>query len=208
MERACLSDRIECRSVLRRRVWLVAATVALTGGCETPSPHTMSRNYSLREGLPVDPPREVTGEFDDAAAGGQLFKMYCGSCHNARPLGERPFSNYHVALTHMRDQAYLTGKEYRQIMYFLRRWHDVGPPTPPVEPSPKRFVFSQPIPELRPESPGAGTPAAPPPTRRGAWQPSGAPGGGTATPPAANSASGAGTASSQPPSTALPPPLD
>jgi hypothetical protein len=92
-------------------------------------------------------------------------------------LGERPFSNYHVALTHMRQQAYLTGKEYRQIMFFLRRWNDLGEPTPPVGPTPKRFVFSQPISELRGEPAAAGPAAAPPPPGAGPFrQP--APGGG------------------------------
>jgi hypothetical protein len=167
-----------------RRLWWVAVVGLLSSGCETPSAHTISRNYTRREGLPVDPPRHLTGTYDDAATGGQLFQQYCGSCHNARPLGERPFSNYHVALTHMRDQAYLTGKEYRQIMYFLRRWDDVGPPTPTVEPSPKRLIFSQPISELRNEPPAAGAGsgsgsgaaavAAPPPTGSGPWAQPGA----------------------------------
>ena len=40
-------------------------------------------------------------------------------------------------------------------MLFLRYWHDIPPQTPPVEPSPKRFIFSQPISELRPEQPAA-----------------------------------------------------
>jgi hypothetical protein len=191
--------------------WLgpIAGVAALVAGCQTPSPHTMSRNYSLREGLPVDPPRIITPAEDDCAAGGQLFKLYCGSCHNARPLGERPFSNYHVALTHMRTQAYLTGKEYRQIMYFLRRWDNVGPATPPVEPSPKRFVFSQPIPELRGEASRAGSAAAPPPpTGPGPWQPSAASGGreGSSSQPAPGPSAGA--APSQPPATNLPSPLD
>jgi len=120
--------------------------------------------------LPVDPPGPEAESEDDCAQGGRLWKQYCGSCHNARPLGERPFSNYHVAISHMRDQAYLTGKEYRQIILFLRRWQDVGPATPPVDPSPKRFVFSQPISELRGESPAAD--AAPPPAAGpGAFQP-------------------------------------
>jgi hypothetical protein len=179
---------------------LVAAAAALVAGCQTPSPHTISRNYTLREGIPVDPPRVVSGKEDDCAAGGRLFKQYCGSCHNARPLGERPFSNYHVAMTHMRDQAYLTGKEYRQLMYFLRTWDNVGPPTPPVEPSPKRFVFSQPIPELRGEMSKAAAPApAPPPTGPGPWQPSGA--------PAPTPAAGAGATAPQPPGPGLPSPL-
>ncbi len=106
----------------------------------------------------------------------------------------------------MRDQAYLTGKEYRQLMYFLRRIDNVGPPTPPVEPSPKRLVFSQPIPELRGETTAARQPAAPPPTGPGPWQPSAARGipatGPVPTP------GGAGAATSQPALPPLPSPLD
>jgi hypothetical protein len=62
-------------------------------------------------------------------------------------LGERPFNNVEVSFAHMRRHAYLTGKEYRQLIHFLRRWHDLGPPT--LETPPKRFMFSQPISELR-----------------------------------------------------------
>ena len=103
-------------------------------------------------------------------AGGRLFQLYCGSCHNARPLGERPFSNYQVAVAHMRDQAYLTGKEYRQIIHFLRRWDDVGPPTPAVQPSPKRLVFSQPISESRGAEAEPTPGSIPPPPGTGPWQ--------------------------------------
>jgi hypothetical protein len=183
----------------------LAGAIALVGGCMTPSPHTISRNYGFRGDVPVDPPGPRGCAEDDCAEGGRLFSYYCGSCHNARPLGERPFSNYHVALTHMRQQAYLTGKEYRQILYFLRRWHDVGPPTPPVEPSPKRLVFSQPISELRNEPPAAGSSAgptaAPPPPGPGPWaQPGAAAAPGR--PP------GAGAAPAQPPPAALPSPIE
>ncbi len=150
------------------RVSIVIVAIALAEGCETPSAHTISRNYGLREGLPVDPPQAHSAAEDDCAAGGRLFQLYCGSCHNARPLGERPFSNYQVAVAHMRDQAYLTGKEYRQIIYFLRRWNDVGPPTPPVGPSPKRLVFSQPISELQPQP--SEKHSTPPPRGAGPWQ--------------------------------------
>jgi hypothetical protein len=152
----------------RLRTALAAVIVVLVAGCEAISPHTISRNYSQREHLPVDPPRRPSGTYDDFVAGGRLFQQYCGSCHNARPLSERPFSNYHVALTHMRDQAYLTGKEYRQLIVFLRRMDNVGPPTPEVEPSPKKMVFSQPISELKGESSSAGP--APPPSGPGPWQ--------------------------------------
>jgi hypothetical protein len=163
--------RRERRDVVR---WLgmlaAAATLSVAGGCETPSPHTMSRNYGLRGDVPVDPPRPHSEAADDCAAGGRLFQLYCGSCHNARPLGERPFSNYQVAIAHMRNQAYLTGKEYRQIIHFLRRWDNVGPPTPAMEPSPKRLIFAQPIAELRGESPApAPEPAPLPASGPGPW---------------------------------------
>lgn len=134
---------------------VVLSVIAWVIGCQTPSAHTTSRNFALRE-VPVDPPEPHGHQFDDAKhAGGRLFTLYCGSCHNARALSERPFSNYEVATAHMRDQAYLTGKEYRQIIQFLRRWHDVGPATPDVEPSPKRLIFSQPISELREDAAAA-----------------------------------------------------
>ena len=67
---------------------IVVLLVALAGGCETPSAFTTSRNYGLREDLPVDPPVPHTQAEDDCANGGRLFKLYCGSCHNARPLGD------------------------------------------------------------------------------------------------------------------------
>jgi hypothetical protein len=49
----------------------------------------------------------------------------------------------------MRVVADLTGKEDAKLMEFLRRWNDVPPPQQHETPSPKRFFFSQPIPELR-----------------------------------------------------------
>jgi hypothetical protein len=166
---AKVMNRFKHWAVPQWRQVMIMVVLALAAGCETPSPHTISRNYSLRGEVPIDPPRPHAVAEDDCVAGGRLFQLYCGSCHNARPLGERPFSNYQVAVAHMRDQAYLTGKEYRQIIHFLRRWDDVGPPTPAVRPSPKRLVFSQPIAELRDAVPTPGL--IPPPPRTGPWQP-------------------------------------
>jgi hypothetical protein len=101
--------------------------------------------------------------YEDSLTGGRVFAMYCASCHNARPLAERPFSNYKNVAAHMRVRANLTGKEYAKLEAWLRRWHDVPPPNPSVEPSPTRFFFSQPISELRektepggPQSPTGG----------------------------------------------------
>jgi hypothetical protein len=94
--------------------------------------------------------------YEDSLTGGQVFTMYCSYCHNAPSLAERPFSNFRNVAAHMRVRANLTGKEYAKLVEFLRRWHDVGGPTPPPEPSPKRLIFSQPIQELRPKQPGEG----------------------------------------------------
>jgi hypothetical protein len=79
--------------------------------------------------------------------------MYCSYCHNAPSLAERPYAQFRNVAAHMRVRANLTGKEYAKLMDWLRRWHDVPPPSPPDEQSPKRFVFDQPLQELRPQEP-------------------------------------------------------
>jgi hypothetical protein len=99
------------------------------------------------------PAKEGCDCYEDSLTGGQVFEMYCGYCHNAPSLAERPFANYRNVAAHMRVRANLTGKEYAKLMEFLRRWHDVPPPTPPPEPSPTRVTFSQPIQELRSQPP-------------------------------------------------------
>jgi hypothetical protein len=109
--------------------------------------------------------------------------MYCNQCHNARALGERPFANYQNVAAHMRVRANFTGEEYEKLLEFLRRWHDVPAPTPPMEPSPKRVISPQPINELRDEiapqgQPGAGAQPQPAAAPAGAQlQPAAAPAG-------------------------------
>jgi hypothetical protein len=100
--------------------------------------------------------------YEDSLTGGQVFAMYCGYCHTAPALAERPFASYRNVAAHMRVRANLTGKEYAKLMEFLRRWHDIPSPHPPVEPSPKRFIYSQPIPELKSEAKAGGTAPKPP----------------------------------------------
>jgi hypothetical protein len=78
--------------------------------------------------------------YEDSLTGGQVFTMYCGYCHNAPSLAERPFSNFQNVAAHMRVRANLTGKEYAKLVEFLRRWNDVpGPPPPPANPPPHRL---------------------------------------------------------------------
>ena len=151
-----------------RNPWTAGFTLCLAGslallGCY----HSPVETSEFAQGpAPLRmPPPGKNGEgcdcYEDSLTGGQVFTMYCGYCHNAPTLAERPFSNYQNVAAHMRVRANLTGKEYAKLLEFLRRWHDVPPPNPPVEPSPKRLTFSQPIPELRPQLP-AKPDAAPP----------------------------------------------
>jgi hypothetical protein len=96
---------------------------------------------------------QSNGSYEDSLTGGQVFTMYCSYCHNAPNLSERNFANFKNVAAHMRVRANLTGKEYAKLMEFLRRWHDVPPPSPTPEPTPTRFTFSQPLNELRPDLP-------------------------------------------------------
>jgi len=111
-------------------------------------------------------PGQEGQSFEDSLTGGEVFSMYCNQCHNARALAERPFSNYQNVAAHMRVRACFTGVEYEKLLEFLRRFHDVPAPTPPIETSPKRLIPSQPIAELHddivpPAKPGAAAPPAP-----------------------------------------------
>jgi hypothetical protein len=102
----------------------------------------------LHNQSPAREPNECTS-YEDSLTGGQVFSMYCSYCHNAPSLAERPYSQFRNIAAHMRVRADLTGKEYAKLMEFLRRWNDVPPPSPPVDPSPKKFYFSQPMNELQ-----------------------------------------------------------
>lgn len=134
----------------------VLGVVGLAAGC-TNAPLAASRSAPESPApLRLPPPdAEECASYEDALTGGQVFSMYCSYCHNAPALAERPFAQYRNVAAHMRVRANLTGKEYEKLMVFLRRWHDVPPPNPPVEPSPKRFFFEQPLQELRDQSAGA-----------------------------------------------------
>src|SRR5262245_6205260 len=133
-----------------RSGWCVGLLLGLLGCQNTP----VDLYEYARSPAPLrtpSPDRPADGCYEDSLTGGRVFDMYCASCHNARSLAERPFSNYKNVALHMRVRANLTGKEYAELVAWMRRWHDVPPPNPPVEPSPKRFLFSQPIAELREE---------------------------------------------------------
>jgi len=148
---------------------IVLAIVALAPlGCQ-------STPIDVSEGpAPLRMPRPdgESDRYEDCITGGEVFTMYCNQCHNARALAERPFSSYQNVAAHMRVRAQLTGTEYAKLLEFLRRFHDVPAPTPPVDPSPKRLIFPQPMAELREEQapaaargaagPNQAVPAAPP----------------------------------------------
>jgi hypothetical protein len=95
--------------------------------------------------------------YEDSLTGGEIFTMYCSYCHNSPALAERSFANFRNVAAHMRVRANLTGKEYAKLMEFLRRWNDVPPPDAMDPNSPKRFIFGQPIAELKDRQATTGT---------------------------------------------------
>jgi hypothetical protein len=157
-------------SIFGRRVYrcvlgLAGIAALLVLGCQT-APIDQREGPADRR---IPTPGEEPDSYEDSLTGGRLFGLYCGQCHPARPLAERPFLNYENVMTHMRVRANLTGVEYDKLIAFLQRFNDVPSPSGPVEPSPKRFIFSQPIPELRVQPPAAQPgPAAAPAVDRGA----------------------------------------
>jgi hypothetical protein len=164
-----------------RNPWVYGSALVLVGILAVAGCYNTPVNTSEYEQGPAplrmpSPARQDGCEcYEDSLTGAQVFTMYCGYCHNAPTLAERPFSNYQNVAAHMRVRANLTGKEYAKLTEFLRRWADVPPPNPPLEPSPKKLIFSQPTPELRKQPAGEGDgaakvpeaqPAAPEATRR------------------------------------------
>ena len=137
---------------------------AATSGCLTPTtgPNDSVRGTRVASSdfvagpapLRTPSPAQAVGSdgFEDGLTGGEVFQMYCGSCHNRRPMSERAFANYRNVAAHMRTRANLTGKEYEKLVAWMRRVQDAPLPNPDTEPSPKRFNFSQPISELRPDA--------------------------------------------------------
>jgi len=156
-----------------RNPGLVSSVVVLAGalwgaaGCQNTAVDTSDYALGPAPRRMPSPAKEAEPckTYEDSLTGGQVFAMYCSYCHNAPSLAERPYSQFRNIAAHMRVRANLTGKEYAKLMEFLRRWNDVPPPTAPVDPTPKRFYFSQPIQELREqtEGPKAAPAPAPPP---------------------------------------------
>jgi hypothetical protein len=155
-----------------RNLWVAGLVLVTAGGLAALGCyHTPIDNSDYAKGpAPLRMPSPAKeGDaccYEDSLTGGQIFSMYCSYCHNAPSLAERPFSNFRNVAAHMRVRANLTGKEYAKLVEFLQRWHDVTPPNPPVEPSPKRFFFSQPISELQKTPPQGGSPKAQAPAQQ------------------------------------------
>ena len=110
---------------------VLAVIVFPTCGCYNPPVDVSQTPAPFRFRTPKG--EETSGNWSDEVTGGQLFSMYCGFCHNARAIGERPFSNYQNVLAHMRVRALMTGEEQAKIEAFFRRWHDIPPASGPIE---------------------------------------------------------------------------
>src|SRR5262249_15241138 len=133
---------------------LIWSLVGLTGviaanGCHQAPVDTSDLERGPAPLRMASPAKGESETYEDSLTGGKVFSMYCSYCHNPPNLAERNFANDRNVAAHMRVRANLTGAEYAKLMEFLRQWNDVPPPTPSDGPSPKRFYFSQPMPELK-----------------------------------------------------------
>src|SRR6516164_2863025 len=112
--------------------WYLGLVLALSGllvviGCQN-TPIDLS-DFTRGPAPLRDPgPGQADCCYEEALQGHHIFDMYCASCHNARALAERPFSNYQNVAQHMRVRANLAGEEYAKLMAWLRRWYDVPSP--------------------------------------------------------------------------------
>ena len=52
--------------------------------------------------------------------GAREWSAYCGSCHNARPAGERSPSEWDTILLHMRVRANLPAGDAQALLAYLR----------------------------------------------------------------------------------------
>ena len=149
--------------ILARRLWFPLGLVSVLSGLATMvgcynTP--IDRSDYSHGPTPLRSPSPAKGEscsYEDSLDGHRVFDMYCAGCHNARALAERPFSNYQNVAQHMRVRANLTGKEYAKLIDWMRRWNDIPPPVQHEEQGPRRFIFSQPVSELREQKNKTGT---------------------------------------------------
>jgi hypothetical protein len=140
--------------MLTKQYWRLLGLLLALAGCRNTSVDVSNFTRGpapLRDAGPTQ-----TGQgcsYEESVEGHRLFAVYCAACHNARPLAERPFANYQNVMQHMRVRANLTGQESAKLMAWLRRWHDVPSPDQREGGTAKRFIFGQPIPELREQMP-------------------------------------------------------
>jgi len=52
--------------------------------------------------------------------GARSWSAYCGSCHNARPPGERSPEEWDTLLLHMRVRANLPDRDARALLEYLK----------------------------------------------------------------------------------------
>ena len=52
--------------------------------------------------------------------GARLWSPYCGTCHNARPAGERSPAEWDTIMMHMRVRGNLPAEDARALLEFLK----------------------------------------------------------------------------------------
>ena len=102
------------RNIARACVLVAAglgAAAALVPGCQ-------SNNGEPRAGETLE--NMEVASADTGLSGAQLWAQTCIHCHNSRSPASYSDAEWNIAMSHMRQQAHLTGDQYRKILEFLR----------------------------------------------------------------------------------------
>jgi mono/diheme cytochrome c family protein len=66
------------------------------------------------------PAEDESGRKSLVRQGDREWGPYCGSCHNARPAGERSPAEWDVIMMHMRARANLPAQDARALLEYLK----------------------------------------------------------------------------------------
>lgn len=89
-------------SVCRKAVWLFVATLSV---------------LALAAGVSA---QEEGGRKALVRQGAREWGPYCGSCHNARPAGERSPAEWDTIMMHMRTRANVPAQDARALLEYLK----------------------------------------------------------------------------------------
>ena len=95
-------------------VLAIGVPVALMTGCQSNAQQVDSAGSS------EDSTTTKLVQANTGLSGAQLWAQTCAHCHNSRSPASNSDAKWELTVSHMRQQAYLTGEQTRKILNFLK----------------------------------------------------------------------------------------